>query len=115
MIQIPGMSLLSVPRKRRVGAGLVEPCQPTPIPTPPEGPEWLHEIKHDGYRMIAYRDAKGIRLITRNGHNWSDRYPAVVEALKELGATSCILDGEVAVADTDGITRFDLLRKGPWI
>jgi bifunctional non-homologous end joining protein LigD len=65
--------------------------------------------------MIAYRDAGGIRLITRNGHNWSDRYPAVVEALRELQVTSCILDGEVAIAGADGITCFDLLRRGPWI
>jgi bifunctional non-homologous end joining protein LigD len=105
------MSIVSVLRKGRV----LEFCQPTPTPRPPEGPEWLHEIKHDGYRIIAYRDSGGMRLVTRNGHNWSDRYPAVIEALRELPVTSCILDGEVAVADTDGITCFDLLRKGPWV
>jgi bifunctional non-homologous end joining protein LigD len=109
------MSLVSVLRKSRVGAGFVELCQPTPTPRPPEGPHWLHEIKHDGYRLLACRDASGIRLITRNGHNWSDRYPAVVEALSELRITSCILDGEIAIADADGIPSFDLLRRGPWV
>jgi bifunctional non-homologous end joining protein LigD len=102
-------------RIRRDRPGFIEPCRPTSTPRPPEGPEWLHEIKHDGYRIIAWRDPAGIRLITRNGHDWSDRYPAVVAALQELPVTSCILDGEVAVAGPDGATSFDLLRKGPWI
>jgi bifunctional non-homologous end joining protein LigD len=108
------MSLLRM-RARPYGFGLTEPCQPSSIPRPPEGLDWLHEIKHDGYRLIACREAVGIRLITRNGLNWSDRYPAVVEALRELSATSCILDGEVAVPGPNGVTSFDLLRRGPWV
>jgi hypothetical protein len=46
-------------------AGLIEPCLPTPAKAPPCGPDWLHEIKHDGFRILARRDAKGVRLITQ--------------------------------------------------
>ena len=109
------MSLVSVLRNRRARAHFIEPCRPTSVPRPPGGPDWLHEIKHDGYRVVAYRDARGIRLITRNAHNWSDRYPAVAEALKELAVASCVVDGEVAIADADGIPSLDLLRRGPWV
>jgi ATP-dependent DNA ligase len=60
-------------------AGFIEPCLPSPAEHPPAGPEWVHEIKHDGYRLMARRDPIGIRLITRNGHDWSPRYPLIVE------------------------------------
>jgi hypothetical protein len=58
---------------------IIEPCLPSPAEHPPAGPEWVHEIKHDGYRLMARRDPIGIRLITRNGHDWSPRYPLIVE------------------------------------
>jgi ATP-dependent DNA ligase len=50
------------------GTGFVEPCLPSPAKTTPAGPDWLHETKHDGFHILARRDAKGVRLITRNGH-----------------------------------------------
>ncbi len=108
------MSVYSM-RTRRARPGFIEPCQPTSAPCPPDGPEWLHEIKHDGYRMVARRDAAGIRLITSNGHDWSDRYPAVVQALRELFVTTCMIDGEVVIVDADGIPCFDFLRRGSWV
>ena len=55
-------------------SGFIEPCIPTQADRPPSGPGWLHEIKHDGYRLIARRDGVGVRLITRNGHDWADRF-----------------------------------------
>jgi len=48
-------------------AGLVEPCLPSPAKAPPSGPDWLHEIKHDSFHILALRDAAGVRLYTRNG------------------------------------------------
>ena len=48
---------------------LIEPCLPSPAKAPPSGPDWLHEIKHDGFRILARRDAKGVRLYTRNGND----------------------------------------------
>jgi bifunctional non-homologous end joining protein LigD len=53
---------------------------------PPAGPDWVHEIKHDGYRLLARRDPVGVRLLTRNGHDWAQRYPAIVEAVNALRA-----------------------------
>jgi bifunctional non-homologous end joining protein LigD len=99
-------------RTRRARPGFIEPCQPVPAVRPPPGPDWLHEIKHDGYRMIARRDAAGIRLITRNGHEWTDRYPGIVAAVNALKVQSCIIDGEVVVARADGVSCFDSLRSG---
>src|SRR5215203_6165038 len=59
-------------------------------PAPPRGGDWLHEIKHDGYRMIARRDGAGIRLLTRNGYDLSPRYLLVVEAINALKIRTCI-------------------------
>jgi ATP-dependent DNA ligase len=50
--------------------GFIEPCLPSPAERPPTGADWVHEIKHDGYRLMARRDPVGIRLLTRNGHDW---------------------------------------------
>jgi hypothetical protein len=57
-----------------------EPCIPTRGTTVPDRPEWIHEIKHDGYRLIIQRDGKRVRLFTRNGHDWSGRFPMITEA-----------------------------------
>ena len=53
-----------------------EPCIPTKAAKVPDRPEWIHEIKHDGYRLIVQREGKRVRLFTRNGHDWTNRYPA---------------------------------------
>jgi bifunctional non-homologous end joining protein LigD len=60
--------------------GFVDPCIPTLAAKPPAGPDWVHEIKHDGYRLIVLRDGKVVRLFTRRGHDWTDRYPAIASA-----------------------------------
>src|SRR5829696_3561452 len=99
-------------RTSRAVPGFIKPCQPMPCQRPPAGADWLHEIKHDGCRMIARRDGAGIRLLTRNGHDWSPRYPLVVEAINGLKIKSCILDGEITVCRPDGVTCFNLLRSG---
>ena len=89
----------------------IEPCLPSPADRPPSGPGWLHEIKHDGYRLMARRDPVGIRLITRRGNDWSDRFPLVVEAVNHLKVRSCLIDGEVVCCDERGFARFDVLRR----
>jgi ATP-dependent DNA ligase len=65
---------------------LIRALHPQPEPIgPPSGSGWVHEIKHDGYRLVARRDGAGVRLITRNGHDWSDRYyPTVAGAVGRL-------------------------------
>jgi len=91
-------------------SGFIEPCLPSAAERPPSGPDWVHEIKHDGFRLMARRDSVGIRLLTRNGHDWADRYPAIVEAVKALRARSCLLDGEAVVCDESGLAVFERLR-----
>jgi ATP-dependent DNA ligase len=57
-----------------------EPCLPTRGTKVPARPDWIHEIKHDGYRLIVVRDGARLRLFTGNGHDWTGRYPLIVEA-----------------------------------
>ena len=90
--------------------GFIEPCLPSSADRPPSGPEWVHEIKHDGYRLMARRDPVGIRLLTRNGHDWAPRYPLIVEAVNLLKVRSCLIDGEAVCCDDNGLAVFALLR-----
>jgi bifunctional non-homologous end joining protein LigD len=87
-----------------------EPCLPRPAKEPPTGPGWIHEIKHDGFRIIAQREGDRVRLITRNGYDFTDRYPLIVDAFRGLRTHSCIVDGEAIVVNDDGLSVFDLLR-----
>jgi bifunctional non-homologous end joining protein LigD len=88
-------------------------AHPTAARQPPTGAGWLHEIKLDGYRLLAQRHGIGGRLLTRNGHDWSERYPAVLKALMALMVRSCLIDGEVVICDERGVAMFDRLRHGP--
>jgi bifunctional non-homologous end joining protein LigD len=92
-------------------SSFIEPCLPSPADHPPSGSNWIHEIKHDGYRLMARRDLVGIRLITRRGNDWSDRFPLVIEAVNHLQVRSCLIDGEVVCCDERGLARFDVLRR----
>ena len=86
--------------------GFVDPCVPTLSAKPPFGPDWVHEIKHDGYRLIVRRDGKAVRLSTRRGHDWTERYPAIAGAAAKLRARSFTLDGEAVVCSADGVAVF---------
>jgi bifunctional non-homologous end joining protein LigD len=88
----------------------IEPCIPTRVEAPPVGPHWVHEIKHDGYRLQVKRDGTRVRLFTRRGYNWTERYPRIVEAATALRASSFLIDGEVVVCGDDGVPSFELLR-----
>jgi bifunctional non-homologous end joining protein LigD len=61
-------------RPRTLPVGFIQPCLPIKAPKPPTGAAWLHEIKHDGYRLMARRDPVGVRLLTRRGNDWSNRF-----------------------------------------
>jgi bifunctional non-homologous end joining protein LigD len=89
-----------------------QPCIPTRGAEVPAGPDWFHEIKHDGYRLIVQREGKRVRLLTRRGYDWSDRYPLIVEAALRLKKTSFVIDGEAVVLGPDGISDFDGLHSG---
>jgi ATP-dependent DNA ligase len=90
---------------------VIAPCQPSPIQTPPTGADWLHEIKHDGFRILARRDAEGARLYSRNGHDFSKRFPQVVAAVAELPGRSCLIDGEAIVTDESGLAVVAHVRE----
>jgi bifunctional non-homologous end joining protein LigD len=88
----------------------IEPCLPSSTGWPPSGAGWVHEIKHDGFRLMVRRDLAGIRLITRNGHDWSGRFPLIEEAAGALRARSFLVDREAVACDGDGQPCFDRLR-----
>ncbi len=77
----------------------------------PEGDGWLHEIKLDGYRLLCRFERGGVRLLTRNGKDWTDRFPGVAAACRELAATLAILDGEVVALDESGVSNFQKLQN----
>jgi bifunctional non-homologous end joining protein LigD len=86
-----------------------EPCLPRPAKLPPAGDGWIHEIKHDGFRILAHRQGRAIRLISRNGHGLAGRFPQIVEAVGGLPVHSCVIDGEAIVTDDKGLAVFALL------
>jgi bifunctional non-homologous end joining protein LigD len=87
-----------------------EPCLPHPAKEPSAGPDWIHEIKHDGFRILARKNADRVRLITRNGYDFGNRFPLAVAATAALPARSCLVDSEVIVCGDGGLSVFDLLR-----
>jgi bifunctional non-homologous end joining protein LigD len=95
---------------RVLPAGFVPPCLPTKTQEPPSGPTWLHEIKHDGFRVIARKDGSRVRLYSRPGNDLTDRFRLIVEALVWLRAGSCIIDGEAVCCGDDGMPSFDRIR-----
>jgi ATP-dependent DNA ligase len=97
------------PMLRRRSLAL-EPCLPRPANEPPAGPGWIHEIKRDGFRILARHEAERIRLFTRHGTNFTHRFPLIVAALESLPVRSCVIDGEAIVVDGRGLSVFDVLR-----
>jgi bifunctional non-homologous end joining protein LigD len=91
--------------------GFIEPCLPSPYHRPPAGPLWIHEIKHDGYRLLVRKREGKVRIYTRRGADWTKRFPRIVEAAMKLRATSLYLDGEGVVCGKDGIAVFDKLHS----
>jgi len=77
----------------------------------PDGDGWLHEIKLDGYRMHARIDGRSVKIITRRGNDWTDKYPTVARALLELPTKSAYLDGELCGVLPDGRTAFNLIQN----
>src|SRR3954466_5005678 len=89
-----------------------EPCIPTRGTEVPSGPDWLHEVKHDGYRLIVQREDKRVRLLTRRGYDWSDRYPLITQAALRLRKTSFVIDGEAVILAANGIATSTLCTAG---
>jgi DNA ligase D-like protein (predicted ligase) len=105
----------SIPTLRRV-----EPADPPAWIKPqlaklveraPDGPDWLHELKLDGYRMHARLDAGRAQILTRRGNDWTDKYPAIAKAIRGLPAQNAYLDGELCGVLPDGRTAFNLIQN----
>ena len=86
------------------------PCLPRSAKEPPSGPDWIHEIKHDGFRILARREASRVRLYTRNGYDFTARFPKIAATVETLPVRSCVLDGEAIVVNERGLSVFEALR-----
>jgi ATP-dependent DNA ligase len=87
-------------RPRTLPAGFIQPCLPTKAPRPPSGALWLHEIKHDGFRVIARKDGERVKLYSRPGNDLTGRFPLIVEGLA----------GCAVACDGSGIAQFNRIR-----
>jgi bifunctional non-homologous end joining protein LigD len=107
-----GMDPGTLPAAR---AGQLEPDLPVQLATlveqPPEGEEWLHEVKYDGYRIRAALDRGSVRLLTRTGQDWTDRFEPIARAIESLPLATALLDGEVVALDTKGAPDFGALQR----
>jgi ATP-dependent DNA ligase len=96
--------------QRTLPAGFIAPCLPTKTDTLPSGGLWIHEIKHDGFRIIARKDGERVTLYSRPGNDFTQRFPPIARALTHLRCRSCIIDGEAVICDDNGVTSFDHIR-----
>lgn len=97
--------------KKAILPPFVAPSLALPVARPPSGPGWIHEIKHDGYRIEARLDGGKVKLLTRKGLDWTKRFTAVADAVRGLAAKTALLDGEIIVQDTHGRTSFSGLQS----
>ena len=89
----------------------VKPQLATLVGEAPEGEDWLHEIKFDGYRVLCHVEGGDVRVVTRNGKDWTERFSGIADALATLDCESALLDGEVVVLDRDGVSSFQKLQN----
>ena len=87
------------------------PCLPSPSKTVPDRDLWLHEIKYDGYRLIVLRDGKRVRLLTRNGNDWTHRFPWIVEDALKNRRTQFVIDGEAVILGVNGTSDSNALHS----
>lgn len=88
-----------------------KPQLATLVDKPPEGKKWLHEVKYDGYRILAYVEGSDVRIFTRNGHDWTEKFPVLTEALAAMDLDDAILDGEAVMLDDKGLSDFKRLQN----
>jgi bifunctional non-homologous end joining protein LigD len=103
---------LSVARSRRLPppAGFIEPCRATLVAFPPAGPGWLHEMKHDGFRILARKQGERVEVWSRRGALFNDRFPRIAEAVGALPVDNALIDGEAVTFLPDGHSDFAALR-----
>ncbi|TAU98181.1 ATP-dependent DNA ligase [Rhizobium leguminosarum] len=89
----------------------IEPCLALLKLKPPKGLQWIFEVKWDGYRLAVHIEPKGVRILTRGDHDWTDRFPLIEAAARALPVTTAILDGEAVVLDEHGRSDFGMLQQ----
>jgi bifunctional non-homologous end joining protein LigD len=105
------------PAKRRAPVAkaeqprFIEPALATLRKEVPTGDGWIHEIKYDGYRAQAHVMGSQVRIYTRRGHDWTAAFQSIADELKNVSATNCVLDGEVVVLESEGVSDFRLLQQ----
>src|SRR5829696_1908956 len=106
--------LMRSPRDRRRPPGFIQPCKPVLSLKVPVGDGWPHELKHDGFRIVAHKDGDEVRLWSRNGRNWSADFLAIAAAVLTLPVTRIALDGEAVAHCPEGLPDFHALlgREG---
>src|SRR5258708_13858370 len=105
----PAKKLASTPppgTRKRPMRGDITPQLATLVDKPPDGAEWLHEIKYDGYRLLARIEQGKAKLLTRNGLDWSAKFPALARAMAASPVENALIDGELVALAEDGTTRF---------
>jgi bifunctional non-homologous end joining protein LigD len=102
---LPIYAHIMLARPRTLPTGFIAPCLPTKAHTLPSGGLWLHEIKHDGFRIIARKEGERVRLYSRPGNDFTRRFPLIVETLARLRSRSCIIDGEAVACDDTALPR----------
>lgn len=103
LAELPGVAKAAMP-------GRVEPMLATLAETPPAGTDWLYEVKWDGVRALCFLDEGKLRMESRNGNRCEDQYPELAALTAAVDARQAILDGEVAVLDEKGVSRFELIQ-----
>ncbi|MGH9310311.1 MAG: DNA ligase D, partial [Vicinamibacterales bacterium] len=94
-----------------MAAALYRPQLAKLVKHPPEGDEWLHEMKYDGYRIGCRVRERTVRLLSRNGKDWTQAFPEIVDAVLRLGVRDALFDGEVVMVLPDGRTSFQALQN----
>ncbi|OWV87376.1 ATP-dependent DNA ligase [Rhizobium sp. N122] len=89
----------------------IEPCLALLKPRPPKGPQWTYEVKWDGYRLALHIEPTSVRILTRGGHDWTERFPAILAEARRLPVSTAILDGEAVVLDAQGRSDFGMLQQ----
>jgi bifunctional non-homologous end joining protein LigD len=93
------------------GMKQIEFCYPIAKKAVPAGPDWIHEVKYDGYRGRIIRDGKDARLFSKSGLDWTWRFPWIVETAMKIRMPRFVIDGEICVLDVQGISDFDALHS----
>ncbi|RVJ69819.1 ATP-dependent DNA ligase [Sinorhizobium medicae] len=89
----------------------VDPCLATLVDKPPKGPDWAYEVKWDGYRLAVHIEPGRVRILTRGGYDWTDRFPSIADDARRLALKTAILDGEAVVLNDQGRSDFGMLQR----